>query len=231
MTAPQIGNAGVNAEDAESVDGAARRRLRRARRELSPSSSNWRAKRRSTRTSQQHGIVGIAGVDTRALTRHLRDTARRTARSAARTSPTLVRPRARGAADGRARPRRATSAPKRAVRLGTRRSGAWQLQAPSATAATLHVVAIDFGVKQNILRCLVDARLQGHRRARDDQRRRHPRASARTASSSRTARATPPPSTTRHRRRCASCSARSRSSASASATSSSRSRSAARPTS
>ena len=69
MTYPHIGNYGVNAEDVESwqphVAGFVVR-------ELSPVVSNWRAKRSLAEYLEGHGIPGIQGVDTRALTRKLR---------------------------------------------------------------------------------------------------------------------------------------------------------------
>ncbi|WP_163504986.1 glutamine-hydrolyzing carbamoyl-phosphate synthase small subunit [Fodinicola acaciae] len=70
MTAPHIGNTGVNDEDDESeriwVNGyVVRDPARRP--------SNWRSKRGLDEQLASQGIVGIAGVDTRALTRHLRE--------------------------------------------------------------------------------------------------------------------------------------------------------------
>ena len=70
QTAPHIGNTGVNSEDAESrriwvagyiVRDAARR------------PSNWRSERSLDSDLVEQGIVGIQGVDTRAITRHLRE--------------------------------------------------------------------------------------------------------------------------------------------------------------
>lgn len=70
QTAPHIGNTGVNTEDAESrkiwvsgyvVRDAARR------------PSNWRSEQSLDDQLQEQNIVGIEGIDTRALTRHLRD--------------------------------------------------------------------------------------------------------------------------------------------------------------
>ena len=70
MTAPQIGNTGINDEDPESsriwVSGYVVR-------EPSRVSSNWRAKRSLESELQAQGVVGISGIDTRALTRHLRE--------------------------------------------------------------------------------------------------------------------------------------------------------------
>jgi carbamoyl-phosphate synthase small subunit len=69
MTYPLIGNYGVNREDDESgkpqVAGFAIR-------ELSPVVSNWRAEQALAEYLEHHGIPGIQGLDTRALTRKLR---------------------------------------------------------------------------------------------------------------------------------------------------------------
>jgi carbamoyl-phosphate synthase small subunit len=70
QTAPHIGNTGVNDEDDESqkiwVAGYVVRDPARV-------SSNWRAKRSLDDQLKGQGIVGISGIDTRALTRHLRE--------------------------------------------------------------------------------------------------------------------------------------------------------------
>jgi carbamoyl-phosphate synthase small subunit len=70
MTAPHIGNTGVNDQDPESdriwVAGYVVRNPSRI-------SSNWRARRSLDDELREYGIVGISGVDTRALTRHLRE--------------------------------------------------------------------------------------------------------------------------------------------------------------
>src|SRR5207248_9812998 len=70
MTYPLIGNYGVNDEDVESrkpwVNGFIVK-------ECSPVASNFRAGVSLDDYLRRHGIVGIQGIDTRALTRHLRD--------------------------------------------------------------------------------------------------------------------------------------------------------------
>jgi carbamoyl-phosphate synthase small subunit len=70
MTAPHIGNTGVNDEDPESrkiwVAGYVVRDPARR-------SSNWRARRSLDDELREQGVVGISGIDTRALTRHLRE--------------------------------------------------------------------------------------------------------------------------------------------------------------
>src|SRR6201994_4547455 len=72
MTAPQIGNTGINADDAESVDG----RPHVAGfviRDRSVTVSNWRSEESLDQYLSRHGIAAIADIDTRRLTRHLRD--------------------------------------------------------------------------------------------------------------------------------------------------------------
>jgi carbamoyl-phosphate synthase small subunit len=70
MTAPHVGNTGVNDEDPESnriwVSGYVVRDPARV-------PSNWRARRSLDEELRSQGVVGISGVDTRALTRHLRE--------------------------------------------------------------------------------------------------------------------------------------------------------------
>lgn len=70
-TAPQIGNTGWNHEDAESRDNKIWV-AGYAVRDPSPRASNWRATGTLDEELVRQGIVGIAGIDTRALVRHLR---------------------------------------------------------------------------------------------------------------------------------------------------------------
>jgi carbamoyl-phosphate synthase small subunit len=70
MTAVHIGNTGVNPEDVESHRPWAEGFVVR---EASPVASSWRATGSLHEYLAAHGIVGIQGIDTRALTRHLRD--------------------------------------------------------------------------------------------------------------------------------------------------------------
>ena len=70
MTYPLIGNYGVNPEDVESprpfVEGFIIK-------EGSSLASSWRGRQSLEQYLRDHGIVGIQGIDTRALTRHIRD--------------------------------------------------------------------------------------------------------------------------------------------------------------
>jgi len=69
MTYPLIGNYGVNDEDPESPAPQAEGYVVR---EVSRMASNWRSRMGLPEYLEKHGVVGIAGVDTRALTRHIR---------------------------------------------------------------------------------------------------------------------------------------------------------------
>ena len=70
MTAPHVGNTGMNDDDPESrriwVSGYVVRDPARV-------PSSWRSVRTLDDDLREQGVVGISGVDTRALTRHLRD--------------------------------------------------------------------------------------------------------------------------------------------------------------
>ncbi len=70
MTVPQIGNYGVNALDSESDHPHVRGFVIE---ELSPVASSWRSEETLDHYLKRFGILGIQGIDTRALTRHLRD--------------------------------------------------------------------------------------------------------------------------------------------------------------
>ena len=152
MTAAHIGNTGVNAEDVEShrpwVEGFVIR-------ETSPIASSWRATATLDVYLAQHGIVGIQGIDTRALTRHLRDHGAqmgvlstegldpRRLVDTARTSPGLV---------GRDLVKEVTCQASLAWTESVWRLGEGHGAAPPAR---YHVVAYDSGIKRNILRQLV----------------------------------------------------------------------------
>jgi carbamoyl-phosphate synthase small subunit len=70
MTAPHIGNTGVNDEDPESERIWASGLVVR---DPSPRASSWRSRGSLGDELARNGVVGISGVDTRALTRHLRE--------------------------------------------------------------------------------------------------------------------------------------------------------------
>lgn len=70
MTYPQIGNYGVNVEDAQSAHPALRGMVVR---DMCATPSNWRSTCSLPAYLKSHGVVAMEGVDTRALVRHVRD--------------------------------------------------------------------------------------------------------------------------------------------------------------
>jgi carbamoyl-phosphate synthase small subunit len=149
MTAPQIGNTGINLEDGEAKRPALRGFVLR---ELSAVESNWRTKESLDAYLRRQGVVGISGVDTRTLTRHIRDHGAQLA-ALGTEDPATLHDRAKAATPmigldltGEV----TTSKPY----SWTEGSGVWSQQREGARP--WHVVAVDFGVKLNILRCLVD---------------------------------------------------------------------------
>jgi len=152
MTAPQMGNTGINDEDGEArqpfLSGFVVH-------ELSPRTSNWRSQMTLEDYLKREGIVGIQGVDTRALTRHIRDGGAQMA-ALGTASVDELRQLAAEAPPMTGRDLTAEVATREPYEW-TEGSGEWTLPRESAPADTLSVVAVDFGVKNNILRCLVDA--------------------------------------------------------------------------
>ena len=164
MTAPHIGNTGINAEDPESRDEKPQPRgfIVRA---PSPDASNWRAAETLDAYMKRHGLVGISGVDTRALTRLLRDKGSQNGCIGTDDPATLVDV-ARAAPNMEGLDLVAQVTPKEPYIFNENR-GEWRVPfdptAPFTGARSVtrdkpfHVVAMDFGAKRNILRCLVDA--------------------------------------------------------------------------
>ena len=70
FTYPELGNTGVNGDDLEASAPHARGVIAR---QLSPHASSWRAEEELEPWLKRHGVVGIRGVDTRALVRHIRE--------------------------------------------------------------------------------------------------------------------------------------------------------------
>jgi carbamoyl-phosphate synthase small subunit len=152
LTYPHIGNVGINAEDAEST---AIHAAGLVIRELSPLVSNWRSEISLGDYLKNAGIIAIDDLDTRRLTRLLRE---------------------KGAQNGCLMAGESVD-PKRAISLAKQfpglvgmdlakevtctdryewTEGVWALGAghPQAKNLSWHVVAYDFGIKRNILRML-----------------------------------------------------------------------------
>jgi carbamoyl-phosphate synthase small subunit len=154
LTYPHIGNVGINAEDAESpelfVSGLVVR-------DLSPRMSNWRAETSLSDYLVKNNIVGISGIDTRRLTRILRDKgAQRGCIMAGKdldVEEALAAARAFSGLQGMDLAKEVTASEKIVWEQGSWVLGEGYTR-PSET--TYHVVAYDFGVKRNILRILAD---------------------------------------------------------------------------
>jgi carbamoyl-phosphate synthase small subunit len=152
MTAPQIGNVGVNREDTEAV-GDAPRVAGFVVRDASPIASSWRAEETLDAYLARYGVVGISGVDTRKLTRHLRDHGSQNGAIGVESPEALLR-RARAAPDMNGLDLVQRVTPKE--RYGwTEGRGVWATSPPRAPE--YNVVVFDYGIKRNILRCLVDS--------------------------------------------------------------------------
>lgn len=164
MTAPQIGNTGVNTEDPESVGGAPQVSGFIVR-DPSITTSNFRANEGLSEYLTRHNVVAIGGVDTRRLTRHLRDKGSMNGAIGAGSKDALVDA-ARAAVDMQGLDLVSRVTPKEAYRF-TETRGEWgvpflldltesQVLQAAPNAPKYKVVAMDFGAKRNILRCLVD---------------------------------------------------------------------------
>jgi carbamoyl-phosphate synthase small subunit len=155
FTHPHIGNTGVNAQDCESVQVMAAGLVIR---DLPLQVSSWRAEESLSAYLKREKIVAIAGIDTRKLTRLLRekgsqngcilagaDAAETVALNAARAFPGLK---------GTDLAKVVTTKKPYVWQQGT-----WQLNSNAAAvtdATRFHVVAYDYGIKRNILRILAD---------------------------------------------------------------------------
>jgi len=161
MTYPHIGNYGINAEDVESVRPWLAGFIVK---EACPYPSNWRSRLSLDEYLRTHGIVGIEGVDTRALTTHLRDHgSQQGVISHVDLDPKRVVQKAKDAPSiiGRDLVKEVTCAKPYEWTEG---SGRWKVGAGGASAdgapSRYHVVAFDYGIKYNILRRLVDEGFQ-----------------------------------------------------------------------
>jgi carbamoyl-phosphate synthase small subunit len=152
MTYPLIGNYGINEEDVESrrpwVNGFVVK-------EASSVPSNFRARTTLAAYLEAQGIVGIQGIDTRALTRHLRDHgAQDGIISSVESDIDVLRERAR-ALPPSLLGRDLVSEVTAEAPFGWR-EGLWERERGyvAAAPATCRVVAYDAGIKLNILRQL-----------------------------------------------------------------------------
>jgi carbamoyl-phosphate synthase small subunit len=163
MTAPHIGNTGVNAEDPESVTGVPQV-AGFVMRDPCPVPSSWRSEQSLQDYLARYGIVAIGGVDTRKLTRHLRDHGSQNG-CIGTESPAVLADRAKSAPSMQGLDLVSRVSPREPYAF-TESRGQWRVDASDhAPASSMHatstrewnVVAMDFGAKRNILRCLVDS--------------------------------------------------------------------------
>lgn len=153
LTHPHIGNTGTNREDMESARVFAAGLVVR---NLSPIASNWRAAEPLGDFLARNGVVAIGGIDTRMLTRILRE---KGAQNGALLAGSDDAQRALQAA--RAFPGLAGMDLAKVVSADKPyewSEGSWQLGAgfTAGAGARFHVVAYDYGIKRNILRLLAD---------------------------------------------------------------------------
>ncbi len=155
MTYPLIGNTGINPEDFESDRPYLSAFIIK---ELSPIPSNWRSRETLDEFLKKHGVVGLQGVDTRALTRHIRNQgAQQAVISNDLSNPAALFERAQASPGMEG---------KDLVKEVTCREpygwdqGDWDLKqgyariSHNGTRGYFNVVAYDFGIKRNILRRL-----------------------------------------------------------------------------
>jgi carbamoyl-phosphate synthase small subunit len=164
MTAPQIGNTGTNLEDPESVDGKPKVSGFIVR-DPSPITSNYRSVSDLRVYLEQHDIVALGGIDTRRLTRVLRDRGSQNGAIGTESPDTLV-DHARAAPDMQGLDLVARVTPAAPYDFSESRAS-WRasfrpeaaINGPSQLTPErrYRVVAVDYGAKRNILRCLVDA--------------------------------------------------------------------------
>ena len=157
MTYPLIGNYGINEEDVESVKPQAAGFIIK---EGSKIFSNWRAQKSLDEYFKDYNIVGIQGIDTRALTKHIRDKGVQqgivstidfnpeSLIKKAKKSPKMM---------GRDLVKEVTCQEKYHWTEGAWEEKSSKFKVSNSDKRKFKVVAYDCGIKQNILRQLVDA--------------------------------------------------------------------------
>lgn len=153
LTYPHIGNTGVNALDVES---GALQAAGLVVRDAPATYSSWRASGSLSDYLRAHGIIGIADVDTREITRRLRT-------HGAQNACLMAGEIDETAAIAAARAHPTMSGQDLASGIGVKTTQAWAESVwdaardryPEKSDGDFHVVAYDYGIKANILRLLV----------------------------------------------------------------------------
>jgi carbamoyl-phosphate synthase small subunit len=148
MTAPHVGNTGMNDEDIESrkiwVAGYVVRDPARV-------PSNWRSTKSLQDTLDEQGVVGISGIDTRALTRHLRERgAMRVGISTEETDPEVLLDRVRGSAE------------MKGAALAGEVTTDKAYVVPAVGERRFTVAAVDLGIKSNTPRMMAQRGIEVH---------------------------------------------------------------------
>jgi carbamoyl-phosphate synthase small subunit len=155
FTCPEIGNVGINAGDMESTKAHMGGMLVR---HLSLSVSNYRATMDLSTYLEQQNVVGISDIDTRAITRRLRDTGCLNGvitTDSAKTDEELVTMCKAWTIVGKDMISEVTS--KETYEWSEATDAEWEWSGPAKTSTgkdQYHVVCYDFGIKQNIMRRL-----------------------------------------------------------------------------
>jgi len=157
FTFPHIGNVGTNPEDYEATTVAARGCILRAD---VTDPSNWRATQHLDKWLTAQGISGIAGIDTRALTRRIRSQGAPNGvivyaqNGEVDVASAVAKARAWPGLEGMDLAKVVTCA-----QTYTWEQTEWRLgrNFGRQNAPRFHVVAVDYGAKRNILRCLAGA--------------------------------------------------------------------------
>jgi carbamoyl-phosphate synthase small subunit len=148
MTAPHVGNTGMNDEDPES------RRIWVAGyvvRDPARTPSSWRSVRSLDDELLEQGVVGISGIDTRALTRHLRERgAMRVGISSTETDPQALLARVLASAE--------MSGSELATEVSTKEA----YVVPARGERRFTVAAVDLGIKANTPRMLAERGIETH---------------------------------------------------------------------
>jgi carbamoyl-phosphate synthase small subunit len=156
LTCPHIGNYGTNALDSESARPYAEGLVVR---ELAELASNWRSEETASAFLADFGVPVISDIDTRALVLHLRrhgamrgvistlDHEEADLVAKANASPSMV---------GLDLASRVTTPTRYEWKQASSSLGRPESAEPGERAARFHVVAFDYGIKQNILRRLTD---------------------------------------------------------------------------
>jgi carbamoyl-phosphate synthase small subunit len=170
LTYPHIGNVGANSNDQESAKPYIEALVVR---DFSPMASNWRSSESAQQFLERHRVPVVWGIDTRALVRHLREKGALRGMVAADGTPAeqlVSEARALPTMAGQELASRVTSpnvyrwsrgsidlsAPLAASAGRSREGNRGEPRAMAPGEGLLKVVAYDFGIKQNILRLLVD---------------------------------------------------------------------------